>query len=351
MKKFLHLAAPLRNVGDNALILGMRELFKEYVLQLKPIRRTVITTKLIASINSKYAGLIIGGGGLLHAPPSIRKRKHHSSGTLIMLNTKNLKFLTKPLIVYGVGYNVFRGERNLPPIARRSIIDMIDKSVHFSVRNDGSRQRLSEFLGIHPDTIEEVPDPGLYVGHTDSQLSNNIRGKNIAIQIAADRLKCRFNGRKEVDVFVENIKHFIESNQEYKCWLVPHCPIDDKFIKKRFKGYNKVPLLLKLEKAEVIMGFYKKMDVVIGQRGHGNICPFGIGVPIISLVSHDKNFGFMKSLGLEKYAVPASEPKLSFVLTDLVKTINEDYIENQTKIIKDLEDRSRMAINSIVEEI
>ena len=72
MKTLLHLAAPFKNVGDNALILGVRQLFKkDYILDLRPLRSTVIDLKLIEEINRKYSGLIIGGGGLLHAPKSI----------------------------------------------------------------------------------------------------------------------------------------------------------------------------------------------------------------------------------------------------------------------------------------
>jgi polysaccharide pyruvyl transferase WcaK-like protein len=353
MKTLLHLAAPFKNVGDNALILGVRQLFKkDYILDLRPLRSTVIDLKLIEEINRKYSGLIIGGGGLLHAPKSILDRKKDTSGTLIMMDTKNLKYLKKPLIIYGVGYNVFRGESDLPQIAKSSILDMMNSAIHFSVRNDGSKQRLSKFLGIAESMVLEVPDPGLYVKPKDGKLSELIKtNKNIAIQIAADRLNNRFKNENELNNFVVNIKKFIEENKEYTCWLVPHCPVDEEFIKSKFSGFRSIPLVLDLIQSTEVMGFYKKMNVVIGQRGHANICPFGINVPIISLVSHDKNLGFMNEIRFKDYAINVSDPQLASNLTSLVKSIDSSYLNQQIKKIKEMDELSKSTVNDICKKI
>jgi len=335
MKKLIHLAAPLRNVGDNALILGVKEQFKQVNLDLKPLRSTVINRSFINLVNEKYDGLIIGGGGLLHAPKSILDRTKDTSGTLIMVDTNNLKYLKKPLIIFGVGYNVFRGETDLPDIAKKSIEDLVKAAIHFSVRNDGSYTRLSNFLGKELKEILVTPDPGLFMNSSEFNLSNKVKGKNIAIQLAADRLNHRFNGKIEVDRFISEIKKFVLSNPEINFWITSHCPIDEKFVNKHFKEFKRVPIMLGLCDAEKMMGFYKKMDVVIGQRGHGNICPFGINVPIISLVSHDKNLGFMEDVGFQDYAVSASNKNLSNELNVLINKIDDSYIEKQR--IKNLE--------------
>jgi polysaccharide pyruvyl transferase WcaK-like protein len=353
MNNLLHLAAPFKNVGDNALILGIRQLFKEECkLHLRPLRSTVINRKLIDEINLKYDGLIIGGGGLLHAPKSIIDRKKDTTGTLIMLDVNNLKHLKKPLIIYGVGYNIFRGETDLPNIAKSSIIELMNQAVHFSVRNDGSRKRLAEFLGIDESLITVVPDPGLYVKPKNGKLSERVKSdKNIAIQIAADRLNHRFNSTAHINTFIDNIKNFINENTKYTCWLVPHCPIDDEFIKTHFKGFRSIPLTLGLVESTEVMGFYKKMDVVIGQRGHGNICPFGINVPIISLVSHDKNMGFMKDIGFEEYAADANDPILSKTLSKMLNSIDSTYSESQLHKIEEMSNVSKHIVNDIVKEI
>ena len=117
------------------------------------------------------------------------------------------------MIIYGVGYNVFDREVGLCGLAKKSILDMINLSLHFSVRNDGSKERLINFLGKEDLNIKEVPDPGLYCQSNPSKyeyLSNN-KSKNIAIQLAADRLSNRFKSKQEIYIFIDEIKKFINT--------------------------------------------------------------------------------------------------------------------------------------------
>ena len=349
--KLLHLAAPGRNVGDNALIVGMRNIFHADTLQLVGLRQTTINNHLIDHINKNYDGVVIGGGGLLHATDGIRRLTQNSSGTLIMVDTNNLPKIKKPVIIYGVGYNVFNGEEGLCPLAKKSILDMMEYSTHFSVRNDGSKHRLSKFLGIPHDDIQEVPDPGLYCSYNNGeheQLDNPSR--KVAIQLAADRLQCRFKNNKEVYTFVEEIKTFIEK-VDSKCWLVPHTPDDERFIASNFKGCNIYPLKTKLEDAGSVMGFYKKMDCVIGQRGHANICPFGLGIPIISLVSHKKNLGFMEQINFAEYAISCDDPQLHVKLLNRLDSIDQDYVDKQATMITKMQETSKQAIREIHERM
>jgi len=349
--RLLHLAAPGRNVGDNALIHGMRNIFHTDTLQLTGLRQTEINTSLIDCINNSYDGLVIGGGGLLHATDGIRRLKQNTSGTLIMVDTNNLPKIKKPVIIYGVGYNVFNGEKDLCPIAKKSILDMMKYSTHFSVRNDGSKYRLSKFLGIHHDEIQEVPDPGLYCNYNSDEYKYlDTLSRRVAIQLAADRLQYRFKNNKEVDIFIKEIKTLIEKmNCEY--WLVPHTPDDERFIATNFKGYNIYPLKTKLDDAKSVMSFYKKMDCVIGQRGHANICPFGLGVPIISLVSHKKNLGFMEQINFAEYAISCNDPHLYVKLLNRLDSIDQDYVDKQATMITKMQETSKRAIMEIYEHM
>lgn len=349
MMKFLHLAAPGRNVGDNALIIGVRSLFNGHELLLENVRSTILDASKISEINQHYDGIVIGGGGLLHSTPSTRAIKTNSSGTLINLDTKNLKQIKKPVIIYGVGYNVFDREVDLCEKARSSILDMINECVHFSVRNDGSKERLLNFLNVKDLNINEVPDPGLYCKSEPMKydyLSVN-KENNIAIQLAADRLMNRFNNKQEILTFVSEIKQFIKESG-HNCWLVPHTPADYDFINQHFSGYQIFPLKIGLQESSVVMGFYKQMRCVIGQRGHANICPFGLNVPIISIVSHPKNIGFMKKIGFSKYAVNANDKNLCSKLSETVNLIDEGYITSQRNTNKQLTKQSHKTIENII---
>jgi len=347
MKNLLHLAAPGKNVGDNALILGVKSLFKTCNLELKNVRNTILSKKFIEIINEKYDGLIIGGGGLLHAPQSIRKLTNDTSGTLIRINTNNLKYLKIPLIVYGVGYNVFRGEQELPEIAKKSINDLANKALHFSVRNDGSLERLSSYLGFTHKKILEVPDPGLFTPYIDGKLDPS----KIIIQIAADRLNNRFKNSLTLDRFIKSLKKLIDENLNYSFYFSPHCPIDEIFINKHFKNYKKIDLMTNIEETSKIMGIYRTSKVVIGQRGHGNICPFGINTPIICLVSHDKNLGFMRKIGFEDYSVSVNDKDLTSKLKLMIESIDKNYREKQLAKIIEMKIDSENFVNKIISQI
>lgn len=348
--KFLHLAAPGRNVGDNALIIGMRSLFAGHELVLENVRSTILDTSKISEINKYYDGIVIGGGGLLHSTPSTRAKKTNSSGTLINLDTKNLKHIKKPVIVYGVGYNVFDREVDLCDKAKSSILNMINGCVHFSVRNDGSKERLLNFLNAKDLNITEVPDPGLYCKSEPMRydyLSTN-KENNIAIQLAADRLMNRFNNKQELLTFVNEIKQFIRIS-EYNCWLVPHTPADYNFIKQHFSGYKIFPLKTRLQESLIVMGFYEKMRCVIGQRGHANICPFGLNIPIISIVSHPKNIGFMEKIGFSKCAVNANDRDLHSKLLQIINLIDKNYTILQKNKNKQLTEQSHKIVKDIID--
>lgn len=351
--KILHLAAPNKNVGDNALISGVKNLFSTHQLILKNIRSTIIDINFINIINTEYDAVIIGGGGLLHSTPITRKQKNNSSGTLIRLDTNNIQKIKKPIIVYGVGYNVFNNEIDLCKLAKKSILDIMKHSLHFSVRNDGSRERLSKFLDINVDNIIEAPDPGLYCDFDTNEYNNlDSKTKKIAIQIAADRLDCRFNNKKNIAIFISEIKSFI-TNNKHQCWLVPHTQLDYEFISRHFSEYPIYSLknFQNFASTAKVMGFYKKMDCVIGQRGHANICPFGMRIPIISLVSHPKNIGFMKKINFDSYSINCDDPTLASKLSNLVDSIDENYRVQQDQVVNKLKYLSNKITENINEKL
>ena len=310
-----HYACPGKNVGDNALILGLKNSFREFgvTFQTHNLWTSPFTREYIAKINREAKAVMIGGGGLLHCSPGVRKRTSHNSGTLIRISPENVKLIKVPLIVYGVGYNVFYKEATLPPIAKKAIVELINRSIHFSVRNDGSRDRLVRFLGASDklaQRILEVPDPGLWVPSCNEGVAKwaDKESRNIAIQVAADRLNFRLRTRP-IHCFVSDIIETIGMFPEFKFWIVPHTNDDLKFMSTRLSGTRATILPLKTDISDCssIMGLYGNMRAVIGQRGHANICSFGLGIPTISISSHPKNSGFMKNVGLSEYCVDIEE--------------------------------------------
>ena len=52
-----------------------------------------------------------------------------------------------------------------------------------------------------------------------------------------------------------------------------------------------------------IAGFYAGVDLAVGVRGHAQMIPFGLGVPIISLIAHDKLAWFLEDIGHADWGV------------------------------------------------
>ena len=96
-----HYACPGRNVGDNALVIGLKRSFKKHDIILKThnLRATKFTPSYIAKINKEAKAIVIGGGGLLHCSPAIRKLKKDTSGTLIQISKANIQKIKIPSLL------------------------------------------------------------------------------------------------------------------------------------------------------------------------------------------------------------------------------------------------------------
>jgi len=70
-----------------------------------------------------------------------------------------------------------------------------------------------------------------------------------------------------------------------------------------------------------ILDYYKNAEFVLAMRGHGQIVPIGLNVPVISLENHDKNIGLMRKLNLEYYNVNILEKELSVKIIEKVDHI------------------------------
>ena len=60
-------------------------------------------------------------------------------------------------------------------------------------------------------------------------------------------------------------------------------------------------------------------------RGHAQICPMGMNVPVISMINHPKHLGLLKQLGFDKYAVFVQDEKFVEKVTDLISDIETHY--------------------------
>ena len=90
-------------------------------------------------LNDNADLLMIGGGGF------IMGQKKDTSGIALPFEIRLLQKLKIPIVVYAIGYNLFYGETLRNARALSALIAQIqDLGGLFSVRNDGSKERLGK---------------------------------------------------------------------------------------------------------------------------------------------------------------------------------------------------------------
>lgn len=297
------------NTGDiyirTAVQRSFENIFPDACFQDIEIRR-IFTREDILNINQLDL-VVIGGGGLLLRdtfPNDVSDWQWGCSPDL-------MNDIIVPIIVYAIGYNRFRNQEDFNrTVFDEHIQNLIDKSLFFSVRNSGSRKALKEY-------ISEEQYKKIYLNFCPSILypqvviDRNHNSRKIGFLLAGDRLNLR---HPDLPKFIEKIKALLSKIASYyDLYIVGHQP-DDFWYLKELNGINfhKIELIGKQPKD--VIAFYSGLDVMIGDRGHSQMIPFGLGCKIISLISHNKLKWFLDDINMEEYGIEEND-------TDLVEKV------------------------------
>ncbi len=334
------------NYGDYGLGFGVKNILREvYDISFFAecnLQGQIFDDYFIDILNEKYDLLVIGGGGIIHGA-------HWPQGWFWLMEKDNIKKLKIPFIVYGVGYNYFKDEEGIPERGISHLIETQKRASFFSVRNDGSYDRLLNQTKIDATV---VADPGFwfalnYNGKTDFE-----RDKYIVVQLADDKPLHRFSSMDKRSEFIEQLTlNLIELSKEYKIVFVPHVP-DDILISNQIAQSIEKSIVLNFSKYAFdytydALGIYKNAEFVLAMRGHGQIIPLGFNVPAISLENHDKHRGLMEEYGLGKYNVNVLDEDFS----DKLKKLTTDLIKNKSNIKEYTKKRNKELFEDSVEKI
>jgi polysaccharide pyruvyl transferase WcaK-like protein len=341
--KIAHIAKHSHNIGEGALVDGLRSTLS--ASSKVPIQFVDYDRKLFQSIagaeftensvglkldknffkklNLSSDGLIIGGGGIIQSG-----RYENFGGLCVAGDLGDFNQLDIPVFLYAIGDNRLKSEYQFDYVEDfKSLVSKISSSGGLcSVRNDGTFERLSDLIDNNiMDSIEIVPDPGLFVARSDISHPLVKKGKvNIAIQLAGDRLKERLhnnNSKIQENGFLKSIAESIyRLSKKYDLNIIvcPHIATDF-FITAKFldicSGYKignssmtreimHVNHCTKgYEAASEYFSVYDQCDLVFGMRGHSAICSVGLGTPFIGLNSHEKLGGFLDGMGLGDFSL------------------------------------------------
>jgi len=347
--RILHTYCLNYNIGDYALGIGVKNLLRRF-LEVDFIGETNLQGRYFDEyyinevVNKKYDLLVIGGGGIIHGA-------HWPNGWFWLINKKLIKTIKIPFIVYGAGNNYFENEPPLPPKTKIHLNETHKYATYFSVRNDGSYERVLNQTGIDAFV---VPDPGFHVD-LNTEYKRYITEPYVIIQLAYDKSEYRFGNEENKRNFIRAIKHVVkELGKQYRILFIPHVFDDTELSLKVADNVDNCEVLefgkYAFDKCKEVIGLYKFAKFVLAMRGHGQILPIGFNVPIISLQNHPKHLGLMTNVGLSNYNVDINGPNFETSLLDKVDQLqkNELKLKNLYNLInQDLIKKTTNSFNII----
>jgi polysaccharide pyruvyl transferase WcaK-like protein len=295
---------PTGNFGDCALIQGTKDAFEKRFGDIEWITwplRYQVPVGAFKTINSCDL-VLIGPGGLIlpdTVPDSV-------SGWQLNLSTKHIKNLQVPVVVLGIGWNLFQGQV-LSGRATDSLRVLGDRADIFTARNSGSARNLQR-IGLKD--VGVCPCPSLFI-ETGPGRHGPFDVPHIGINLAGDRPRMRFTDR---GFFAEQVRGFYRAMTDRGAVITfvlhsyspaKNCEdiiatIPNANVRRIETNFPHEPEVLR----ERVRG-YKDFDLVVGMRGHGCMVPFGQGVPVIAWATHDKVRWFMEDAGMKDCIVEA----------------------------------------------
>lgn len=315
--KVLHAYCLNYNIGDYALGIGVKNLLRHF-FKIDLIGNTNIQGRYFDEfyirevVNKRYDLLVIGGGGVIHGA-------HWPNGWFWLIEKDLIRTIRIPFIVYGVGNNYFQDE---PPMPDRAVIHLMEtfgRAAFFSVRNDGSRERLLASTGI--DAVE-VPDPGFHVPLNTNYVPR-AEAPYVLIQLANDKPQYRFKSSINRERFVHSMKNITRRlSRKYKVIFAPHVFDDVEISHEIARDIENCEVwdfgYFAFDHSQEAVGYYKYAEFVLAMRGHGQILPISFNTPVISLQNHPKHIGLMKKLNLLEYNVNILEVDFEERLNHLI---------------------------------
>lgn len=330
--RVLHLASFNGNVGDNAnhsgfyKALSKNDEFRFAITELE-IRefywkQRFFDDDFIDYVN-RYDLLIIGGGNYFELWV-----EHSPTGTSIMIAPELFKKIRVPVVFNALGVDPGQGASKICCTRFREFLDIVlsDSKNFISIRNDGSKEALAQFIGA--DYLEKIfwtPDAGVNV-ETESDFLG-INKKYMAINVAGDMIEKRFPDKSEYDNFVNKFSNMLSqvlnNSLVEEIVFIPHIYRDIEYINDilmvmpdqiRRNFITVAPLLHGGGAEKKIFSIYEYAEITLAMRFHANLCSIAKSVPTIGLKNYRQIQKLYEELGLTEYLVDVNSENFEEVL-------------------------------------
>lgn len=331
----LHLGVYDRNIGDNIAIAHLEYSLQNHIdnigvykVNLEDFWRYKNSLEYTRSVYNDLVDnidvILVGGGGLIEYTGYTET----ASGWKLPFWDETLRFIKKPIYYYGLGVNGFRGGDDYSEKAKQSLTDTINNASGFAVRNDGSYEKLANWIGLDKDTLENVdvvPDPGLlHLSGFEIPRKDQVTklGFQPAINGSPYINKNRFGSTANLDY----IKNKFKDTPTY-----PHTIKDFAFGKPVISKNDFMNGYRKFNQFDKFLYFYTDVDFVVSMRGHGQMITMGMNIPGIYLSTQDKVRDFSVINGFEDYDVDIREDNWKERLDECIAKMSEP----NSKYLKD----------------
>lgn len=282
-------------------------------------------------------GIVIGGGGVFLQRKNLKL--DHPSEWHWSCSMELTRQIRVPVAFFAVGYNQFRSHGKMPPKFKRHLASFADRIVFVGMRNTGSMEKIREYLPEEkhdciayqpcPTTVIKCLYPGLF-----EQNGRRYDRPVLGLNCAFDRPEARFQGKQD-NICSEIAAAIGKLSDKFDIHYVIHSPQDDLFLPyltKHNVPYQVVNLVN--TNPRHIVQYYQQLSIMLGMRGHSQMVPFGCGIPIISLISHDKLKWFLQDIDREDWGIEVQEKQIKRDLIDKV----EDFYAREHRIRRDIVD-------------
>ncbi len=302
--KIAHLHVPDKNnKGDLAIVLAVQELLKKnfpgcQVLDF-PLPLLKTGTALEAKKINQADLVIIGGGGIFYS-------------YFLPYRREFIAAITKPIVLFGVGYIKEVDAPELKPDLVKSIVYLAKQTKFIGARDDNTKKFLVK-NGVLAKAIKVVGDPAALLEEKKTAKFNLSQKNIIRIGLNLNYSGWLGFGKWHDDIlcaYQEVAEYFFKkyggiNGQKVEIYYLQHHP-----------GENKIYPELKIKNLKVVnlkpaehKYVYGRLDLVVGMMLHVGVLAFGAGTPEISVAYDLRNYSFAEFIGCPELVVNLKDLK------------------------------------------